>query len=70
MYAAPRKKRNSKAIEQSSKLFSKYMKNQDYRKAALSVLWCVFKEFAKERIINALDYANSYIKRKKLRRGL
>lgn len=70
MYAIPRKRRKSKAIEKSSKLFSKYLENQDYKRASLVVLWCVFKEFAKEGIMNALDYANSFIESKELRRGL
>lgn len=70
MYAIPRKKRKSKAIEKSSKLFSKYLENQDYKRAALVLLWCVFKDFAEKGILNAIDHANSFIERKELRRGL
>ncbi|MBA7467112.1 hypothetical protein ES707_02308 [subsurface metagenome] len=69
MYAIPRKKRKSKSIEKSSKLFSKYLENQDYKKAASIVFWCVLKEFAQEGIINALDHCNSFYERKELRRG-
>ena len=64
MYAIPRKKRKSKAIEKSSQLFSKAMDIQDYKKASLVVLWCVFRDFASEGILNALDHANSSIERK------
>lgn len=70
MYAIPRKKRKSKSIEKSSKLFSEFIENKDYEKAASVVLWCVFKDFAKEGILDALDYANSFIEAKELRRGL
>ena len=70
MYAVPRKKRKSKAIEKSSKLFSKYMENQDYKNAALVLLWCVFTDFAKEGVMNALDHANSFFERNKFYRGL
>jgi len=70
MSAIPRKKRKSKAIEKSSKLFSEAMDNQDYEKASAVVLWCIFKDFAKEGILNALDYANSFFESKELRRGL
>ncbi len=69
-YAIPRKKRKTKNIKISEELYRKFMKNKDYRKAALVVFWCVLKDFGKEGIINALDYANSFYKRKKLRRGL
>ena len=68
MYAIPRKKRKSKAIEISSKLFSEFMDNKDYKKAALVVFWCVLKDFAKEGILNALDHGNSFYERKELRR--
>ena len=70
MYAIPRKKRKSKTIEKSSLLFSEAMSNQDYKKAASVVFWCVLKEFTKEGIMNALDDGNSFYKRKKFRRGL
>ncbi len=70
MYAIPRKKRKNKSIEISEKLFTKAIHNQDYEKAALSVLWCLFKEFAKEGIMNALDNGNSFYERKKHYRGL
>jgi len=70
MYVVPRKKRKSKAIEISSQLFSEAIHNQDYEKAALAVLWCVLKEFAKDGIMNALDHGNSFYERKKFRRGL
>lgn len=69
MYAIPRRKRKSKAIEKSSKLYSKYLEKQDYKRASLVVLWCVFKDFAEEGILNALDDANFLIERKGLRRG-
>ncbi len=70
MYAVPRKRRKSKAIEKSSKLFSKYLETRDYEKASAVVLWCVFKDFAQEGMLDALDHANSFIEGKELRRGL
>ena len=70
MYAIPRKKRKSKAIEKSGKIFSEALSNKDYKKAALAVFWCVLEDFAKEGIMNALDYGNSYFERRKFRRGL
>jgi len=70
LYAIPRKKRKSKAIEKSSKLFSKFIENQDYERASSVVLWCVFRDFAKEGILNAIENANSFIERKEIRRGL
>ena len=70
MYAIPRKKRKSKAIEKSSKLFSKFMNDKDYENASKVLFWCVLKDFAKEGILNALEHANSFIERKKYWRGL
>jgi len=71
MYAIPRKKRKSKAIEISGKLFSEAIVNKDYKKAASAVFWCVLKDFAKEGILNAMEYANSFYERKEFRnRGL
>jgi len=65
MYAIPRKKRKSESIKKSSKLFSEFIDKKEYEKAALIVLWCVFKDFAKEGILNALDYGSFFYKRKK-----
>ena len=70
MYAIPRKKRKSEIIKKTSQLFSEAMDNQDYKKAASVVLWCVLKEFAQTGIMNVLEDANSFIERKKFRRGL
>jgi len=70
MYAIPRKKRKSEAIDKSSKIFTEAMNNQDYKRAASAVFWCVLKDFAKEGTMNALENANSFYERKKLRRGL
>ena len=70
MYAVPRKKRKSKAIEKSGKLFSEALSNQDYEKAAMAVFWCVLVDFGKEGIMNALDHGNSFFERKQFRRGL
>jgi hypothetical protein len=65
-----RKPRKNKSIEFTSKLFSKFVREEDYEKAAKITFWCVLKEFAREGIMNALNDANSFIKRKKMRRGL
>lgn len=70
MYAVPRKKRKSKAIEKSGKLFSEALDNKDYKKASTVLFWCVLVDFAKQGIMNALDYANSFYERKEFRRGL
>jgi len=70
MYATPRKKRKSKIIQKTEELFSEAISNQNYKKASLVVFWCVLKEFAKEGIMNALEDGNSFIERKKFRRGL
>ena len=67
MYVIPRKRRKSPSIEKSSKLFSEALHNQDYEKAAVVVFWCVLKNFAKEGISNALDYANSFYERKTIK---
>jgi len=63
--AYPRKKRNSQAIEKSEQLFTEAISNKNYKKAGLAVLWCVFKDFGKEGILNALDNANSFMERKR-----
>ena len=70
MYVVPRKKRKSKAIEKSGKIFSEALDNKDYKKAAKAVFWCVLVDFAKEGIMNALDHGNSFFERKQFRRGL
>ncbi len=70
MYAVPRKKRKSQAIEKSGKIFSEALHNKNYKKAALAVLWCVLVDFGKQGIMDALDYGNSFYERKELRRGL
>lgn len=70
MYAIPRKKRKNKSIEISSKLFSEFIDNKDYKKAGTVVFWCLLKEFAQEGIMNALEDGNSFYERRKFRRGL
>lgn len=70
MYAIPRKKRRTKTIIQSDKLFSEAMGEKDYKKASSILFYCTLKEFAKEGIMGALDDANSFLKRKEIRRGL
>lgn len=69
-YAIPRERRNNPIITKTSKLFSKYIENRDYEKAAMISCWVVLKLFAKEGIMNALNNANSFLKRRSLRRGL
>jgi hypothetical protein len=66
--AIDRKPRTSKSIEFASKLFSKFVQEGDHENAAKITFWCVLKEFAREGIMNALNDANSFIKRKEMRR--
>ena len=70
MNAVLRKKRKSQAIKKSEQLFSEAINDQDYKKAGLAVLWCVFKDFAQTGIMDALEEGNSFYERRKFRRGL
>ena len=69
-YAIFRERRNHPIITKASKLFSKYIENGDYEKAAMISCWVVLQLFAKEGIMNTLNNANSFLKRRSLRRGL
>ena len=70
LYAIPRKKRKSQAIQKSEKIFSEALHNKDYKKASAAVFWCVLVDFAKQGIMDALDHGNSFYERKEFRRGL
>jgi len=65
MSAILRKRRKSEVIEKSSKLFSSFIGNEEYKKASNVVFWCVLKDFGIEGIMNALDDANFFILIKK-----
>jgi len=63
--ASIRKRRNNKSIIKANSLFSEYIKKGKYRMAGKVVFWCVLECFAKEDIMNALNQANNFIKRRK-----
>jgi len=62
--------RKNEKIKKSEKLFNHYLEIGDYDNASKIVFITVLKEFGVDGIINTLDDANSFIKRKKKRRGL
>ncbi|MHA1285399.1 MAG: hypothetical protein ACTSQP_23090 [Promethearchaeota archaeon] len=68
--ASARRRRKNKMISNSSSLFSSYLDKNDYNSAGKIVYWTTLKIGGKEGIMNALDNANSFIKRRSLRRGL
>ena len=65
---APRKQRKHPLIKLSSKYFSKALEVKDYKEAAEIVFSTGMVLFGKEGMMNAMEEANSYMKRKKLRR--
>lgn len=70
MYAVPRRRRIHPAIESSGKAFSKAMHEKDYKKAAAIAFKCALEVGGVEGIINAMEDANCYIRRKSIRGGL
>jgi len=70
MYVIPKKPRRLPIIKKMNKLFSKFLNNQDYINASKVLLLTTLKVGGAKGILNAMNNANSFIKRKKLRRGL
>lgn len=68
--ASARRKRKNSTIKSSSSAFSSYIEKKDYDSAAKIVYWTALKVGGKDGIMNALDNANSFIRRKIMRRGL
>jgi len=66
----PRISRRDALTMLNSKLFSEAIYNQDYERAALIAYYTTLSNYGFKGIMKALDNANSYIKRKKRRKGL
>jgi len=70
MKASARRKRKHKTIKDSSSAFSSCIYRGDYDSAAKIACHTALSVGGKEGIMNALDNANSFIKRERLRRGI
>lgn len=68
--SAPRKRRNHPAIKKSSKIFSKCVENKDWKGASLIIFWTALKVGGVKGIMNTMEDAMSFLRRKKMRRGL
>lgn len=68
--AIPLKRRKNKIISKGSSLFSFYLYKNDYNSAAKIAYWTALKIGGKEGIMNALNNANFFIKRRSMRKGL
>lgn len=67
--ASVRRRRRNSAINRSSSLFSDSILKNDYKSAGKIVYWTSLKVNGEGGIMNALDNANSFIKRRSYRRG-
>lgn len=67
MKCSARKKRKNKMITDSSFAFSSYIGKNDYDSAGKIIYWTTLKIGGKDGIMNALDNANSFIRRKNMR---
>ncbi len=68
--AVPRKRRKHPAIDVASLIFSYAMRRKDYKRAAAITLWCTLEVVGAEGIMQALEDANSAIRRRKYRKEL
>lgn len=68
-YSILRIPRKNSVIKESNILFSKALISKDYALAGKSVFYCVLKLNGVNLILNALHSANSFIERKRLRKG-
>lgn len=68
--AIVRKPRRDPITNKCDKLFSKAFYEKDYKKAAMITLYNVLAVYGAKGMMNALDEANSFMERKRLRRGL
>ncbi len=68
--ASARKKRKHNAIKKNSSNFANSIRNKDYKSAASIVFSTSLKVGGSRGIENAMKEANSFTRRKSLRRGL
>lgn len=69
-YCIARKPRRTREILFSEKLFSRFIQDKNHELVAKVVFWAVLKVGGVTGIMNALDGANSYLKRKDRIRGV
>lgn len=69
-HAVVRKKRKNKEIIDNSPIFSSFMEKKDYENAGKIAFLTALQVGSVKGFMNALDNANSFIKRKKIRMGL
>ena len=68
--ASARKPRRIKEIIETSSIFSDFIKKKDYSSAASIVYWTTLKVGGTDGIMNAMEDANSFIKRKSMKGDL
>ncbi len=68
--AVPRKRRKHPAIDKSAQIYSDAMHANDFKSAAAIALWTALEVGGVEGIMNAMEDANSYIRRRSRRNGL